>query len=102
MEWLRGLPLQGPLLWILRYFFLDEPTSGLDPVSSKLFNKTIKELRDLLGITIVMITHDLSTINSIVDRIIVLLKGEIIAQGSVNEVKDVDHPWIKQYFKKNT
>jgi len=84
-----------------KILFLDEPTSGLDPVSATLFNDTIKKLRDLLNITIVMITHDLSTINSIVDRMIVLLKGKIIAQGRVDDVKKTDHPWIKQYFQIN-
>ncbi|GAB6162295.1 ABC transporter ATP-binding protein [Desulfothermus naphthae] len=84
-----------------KILFLDEPTSGLDPVSANLFNETIGKLRDLLNITIVIITHDLSTINSIVDRMIVLLKGKIIAQGRVDEVKRTDHPWIKQYFQIN-
>lgn len=81
-----------------KILFLDEPTSGLDPVSTKKFNETIKKLRDLLGITVVMITHDLSTINSIVDRMLVILKGEKLGEGSVEEIKKIDHPWIKEYF----
>ncbi len=78
--------------------FLDEPTSGLDPVSSVFFNNTIKKLRDLLGITIILITHDLLTINSIVDRMLVILNGEKLAEGTVLEVSKTDHPWIKNYF----
>jgi phospholipid/cholesterol/gamma-HCH transport system ATP-binding protein len=79
--------------------FLDEPTSGLDPVSSSLFNNTIRELRDLLGITIVIVTHDLLTINSIVDRMLVILNGEKLAEGTPKEISRMEHPWIKEYFQ---
>lgn len=84
-----------------KILFLDEPTSGLDPVSSSTFNNTIKKLRDLIGITVVIITHDLSTINTIVDRMLVILKGEKLGEGTVYEIKSLDHPWIYEYFNRS-
>ncbi len=84
-----------------KILFLDEPTSGLDPVSTAKFNATIKKIRDLMGITVVMITHDLSTINSIVDRMLVILQGEKLGEGSVETIKKIDHPWIREYFQRS-
>lgn len=78
--------------------FLDEPTSGLDPVTARGFDKVIKILKDNLGLTIFMVTHDLDTLLSIVDRVVVLDDGKVLANGSVDEVERVPHPWIQSYF----
>ena len=88
----RALALDPEIL------FLDEPTSGLDPVASAYFDRTIKELRDLLGLTVVLVTHDLDTIESIVDRMVVLLEGEVLVEGTPREVARFPHPWIQDYF----
>ena len=88
----RALALDPEIL------FLDEPTSGLDPVASAYFDRTIKELRDLLGLTVVLVTHDLDTIESIVDRMVVLLEGEVLVEGTPQEVARFPHPWIQDYF----
>ena len=73
---LKRASLARALVMETDILFLDEPTSGLDPVSCSLFNKTIKKINKLLGITIVLITHDIFTIKSIVDRMLVILKGK--------------------------
>ncbi len=92
----RALALDPKLL------FLDEPTSGLDPLSSRQFDALIKQLRDLLGLTIVIVTHDLDTIHHIVDRFVLLGEKKAIAQGSLEEVLAVDHPIINYFFQKGT
>jgi phospholipid/cholesterol/gamma-HCH transport system ATP-binding protein len=90
----RALALDPKLL------FLDEPTSGLDPLSSRQFDTLIQQLRDLLGLTVVMVTHDLDTIHHIVDRFALLGEKKVIAQGSLDEVLAVNHPIIDYFFQK--
>jgi phospholipid/cholesterol/gamma-HCH transport system ATP-binding protein len=88
----RALALEPELL------FLDEPTSGLDPISAREFDRLVRTLSDSLGITVLMTTHDLDTLWGMVDRVIVLHAGKVIADGPVAEVASVDHAWIRDYF----
>jgi phospholipid/cholesterol/gamma-HCH transport system ATP-binding protein len=88
----RALALEPELL------FLDEPTSGLDPINARAFDQLVRTLCDGIGLTVVMVTHDLDTLESIVDTVIALADGKVLAQGPVNEVAKVEHPWIKSYF----
>lgn len=92
----RALALDPKLL------FLDEPTSGLDPLSSRQFDTLIKQLRDLLGLTVVMVTHDLDTIHHIVDRFSLLGEKKVIAQGTLKDVLRVNHPIVDYFFQKET
>lgn len=89
----RALAMEPKLL------FLDEPTSGLDPIGSRNFDALIVELRDLLGITVVMITHDLESIFSIVDRLAVLADKKVVAEGSLENVLQSQHPFVEEFFK---
>jgi phospholipid/cholesterol/gamma-HCH transport system ATP-binding protein len=88
----RALALEPEIL------FLDEPTSGLDPISAREFDKLIKTLSESLGLTIFMVTHDLDSIISVSDRVIVLGEGKILADDSPDIVSKGNHPWIKSYF----
>jgi phospholipid/cholesterol/gamma-HCH transport system ATP-binding protein len=88
----RALALEPEVL------FLDEPTSGLDPITARAFNVFIRKLAKNLGMTVFMITHDLATLSSVPDQIIVLGEGRVLAQGKYSEVARIDHPWIKSYF----
>jgi phospholipid/cholesterol/gamma-HCH transport system ATP-binding protein len=88
----RALALDPELL------FLDEPTSGLDPVSGRAFDHLIRLLSDSLGLTVFLVTHDLGTLLSIIDRVIVLADGELKADGPVAEVRQIDDPWLREYF----
>jgi phospholipid/cholesterol/gamma-HCH transport system ATP-binding protein len=82
--------------------FLDEPTSGLDPITARAFDKMLRFLCDDLGLTILLVTHDLETLFGIVDRVIVLSHGKVIADGPVKEVMRVDDPWLHAYFHVRT
>lgn len=88
----RALALEPEIL------FLDEPTSGLDPISARAFDSMVRVLSDGLGLTVFIVTHDLDTLLSIVDRVIVLSKGKVIANGGVEAVMKLDDAWIKDYF----
>jgi len=89
----RALAMEPKLL------FLDEPTSGLDPVGAQEFDELIVKLRDLLGLTIVMITHDIDSILTVVDRMAVLGDKTVIATGTLEEVLKSTDPFIEAFFK---
>ena len=89
----RALALEPEVL------FLDEPTSGLDPITARAFDRLLRFLCDDLGITVLIVTHDLDTLLTITDRVIVLGKGRVIANGPVDQVVQVDDPWIRSYFE---
>jgi phospholipid/cholesterol/gamma-HCH transport system ATP-binding protein len=78
--------------------FLDEPTSGLDPITARAFDRLVRSLVDDLGITVFLVTHDLDTLLAVVDRVIVLARGRVLADGPIDEVMNVDDPWIREYF----
>src|SRR5258706_9625498 len=88
----RALALEPEIL------FLDEPTSGLDPISARAFDRLIRTLTDSLGLTVFMVTHDLDTLLTIVDRAIALAGGRVIADGPIAAVIKPDPPWIREYF----
>jgi len=88
----RALSLEPEIL------FLDEPTSGLDPINARAFDHLIRTLTDSLQLTVVMITHDLDSILSITDRVLVLDRGKLIGDGPPVEIQKLDHPWIRDYF----
>jgi phospholipid/cholesterol/gamma-HCH transport system ATP-binding protein len=79
--------------------FLDEPTSGLDPISAGNFDLLIKTLQQTLGLTVFMVTHDLSSLHSVCDRIAVLADGRIVADGPLSAMLVSEHPWVKSYFR---
>ncbi len=88
----RALALDPELL------FLDEPTAGLDPIGAAAFDNLIKTLRDLLGLTVFIITHDLDTLYAICDRVAVLADKKVVGVGTIPELLALDHPWIQEYF----
>ena len=88
----RALALDPELL------FLDEPTAGLDPESAAGVDQLVRELRDLFGLTIVMITHDLDLLWQVADRVAVLADGKVQGIGSMAELAQMDHPAIRPFF----
>jgi phospholipid/cholesterol/gamma-HCH transport system ATP-binding protein len=78
--------------------FLDEPTAGLDPISAAALDELILQLRQLLGLTIVIITHDLDTLWKVTDRVAVLADRKLIAAEPLNTLVNFDHPWLQEYF----
>ncbi|RCL04090.1 MAG: ABC transporter ATP-binding protein [Candidatus Tokpelaia sp. JSC189] len=79
--------------------FLDEPTSGLDPIGAAEFDALISELRDTMGLTVYMVTHDLDSLSTICDRIAVLGKKHVIAEGTIKDMLTINNPWIESYFR---
>jgi phospholipid/cholesterol/gamma-HCH transport system ATP-binding protein len=88
----RSLALDPELL------FLDEPTAGLDPIGAAAFDDLIKSLKETLGLTVFLITHDLDTLHAICDRVAVLADRKVVAVGTIPELLALDHPWIQEYF----
>ena len=88
----RALALDPELL------FLDEPTAGLDPVSADGVDQLILKQRDLFGLTIVMITHDLDLLWQVADRVAVLAEGTVQACGSMLELSKMNNPAVKKFF----
>ena len=83
--------------------FLDEPSAGLDPISSVELDRLIKRLSRTLGITFVVVTHELESIFSIADRVIMLDKHKkgIVAEGSPHDLRDnSDDPWVQKFFNR--
>lgn len=88
----RSLALDPDIL------FLDEPTSGLDPIGAAAFDGLIRRLRDALGLTVFLVTHDLDTLHAICDRVAVIYGGKIAAIGAIPEVEAHATGWVKEYF----
>ena len=88
----RALALDPELL------FLDEPTAGLDPASAAGVDELVIKLRELYGLTVVMITHDLDLLWQVADRVAVLAEGKVQGVGSMSELERLDHPAIREYF----
>ncbi len=76
----------------------DEPTTGLDPITTTAVNHLIQELSRKLKTTSIVVSHDMSCALEIADRIVVLDKGEIIAQGSPKEIMAHPHPLVKDFM----
>ncbi len=88
----RALAMDPELL------FLDEPTAGLDPIGAANFDNLTRELKETLGLTVFLITHDLDTLYAICDRVAVIADHKVIAVGPIEDLLATDHPWIKEYF----
>jgi len=78
--------------------FLDEPTAGLDPIGAAAFDQLILTLRDALGLSVFLITHDLDTLYTITDRVAVLSQKKVLVAGPIAQVEDTDDAWIHDYF----
>jgi phospholipid/cholesterol/gamma-HCH transport system ATP-binding protein len=77
----------------------DEPTTGLDPIRSDVINELILKLQKSLGLTTVVVTHDMTSAYKIADRIIMLHEGKIIADGDTNYIRNHPHPIVQQFIK---
>ena len=87
----RSLALDPEIL------FLDEPTAGLDPIGAAQFDQLIQELQRALGLTVVMVTHDLDSLHAICDRVSVLINKRVKV-GTIAELMGEPDAWIQDYF----
>lgn len=78
--------------------FLDEPTAGLDPIGAAAFDALIRDMREALGLTVFMVTHDLDSLHAICDRIAVLAEKHVIVAGGMDAMLNCDHAWVREYF----
>ena len=88
----RALAVDAELL------FLDEPTAGLDPITAAAFDALVRDLQQALGLTVFLVTHDLDTLAATCDRIAVIGDKKIMAVGTMDELRQHDHPWMIEYF----
>jgi phospholipid/cholesterol/gamma-HCH transport system ATP-binding protein len=88
----RALVMDPPLL------LLDEPTAGLDPESADGFCTLLRSLHQELGLTVVMVTHDLDTLLELSTRVAVLADQRVVVAGPAREVVATPHPFIQKYF----
>ena len=89
----RSLALDPDIL------FLDEPTAGLDPIGAAAFDQLILTLRESLGLTVFLITHDLDTLYTICDRVAVLSQKHVLIADTLDKVERCDDAWVQEYFQ---
>jgi phospholipid/cholesterol/gamma-HCH transport system ATP-binding protein len=78
--------------------FLDEPTAGLDPITAGRFDELINQLKETLGLTVFLITHDLDTLRDACDRVAALANKKIDAIGPMDYIRANAEGWLKEYF----
>lgn len=83
------------------YIIFDEPTTGIDPISAAMVDKLIRHLSDNLGVTSIVISHDLRSIFGIADRIAMLYKGEFILDGTPEDFKNSTNLIVQQFIQGN-
>jgi phospholipid/cholesterol/gamma-HCH transport system ATP-binding protein len=82
-----------------QYILYDEPTTGLDPITSDAINDLIIKLQKELGVTSIVVTHDMPSAFKVADRIAMLSRGKIVYTGTVDEVRHSDHPMVRQFIE---
>jgi len=87
----RALALDPEIL------FYDEPTSGLDPVMTAVITQLMRELSVVLGVASVVVTHDMKSAFEVADRMIMLYRGEVVAEGTPDEIRRTDDPLVRQF-----
>lgn len=88
----RALAMDPKLL------FLDEPTSGLDPISAAEFDSLLLKLRDILNLTVVMVSHDLRSIYATLDRVAIIDNKKVLYEGNLDNIHDIDNEFVKTFF----
>lgn len=78
--------------------FLDEPTAGLDPIIAAAFDDLVLHLKSVLGLTVVMVTHDLDSLWRIASRVAVLGNGKVLGIGTMEELSRLEEPLVQEYF----
>jgi phospholipid/cholesterol/gamma-HCH transport system ATP-binding protein len=89
----RAIALNPPLI------LYDEPTTGLDPIHSTMISHFIRHLQKTHNIASIVVTHDLECAYKVADRIMLLYKGNFVFRGTLQELKETDNPYIKQFLE---
>jgi len=78
--------------------FYDEPTTGVDPITADAINTLIRDLGRKLKVTSIVVTHDMNSAYKVADSIVMFYHGQVIAEGSPNEIRNTKHPVVKQFI----
>ncbi|HBG61401.1 MAG: ABC transporter ATP-binding protein [Omnitrophica WOR_2 bacterium GWF2_38_59] len=78
--------------------FYDEPTTGVDPVTADAINTLIVELRNKLDVTSIVVTHDMNSAYKVADKIAMIYSGQVIAEGTPQEIQQATHPVVRQFI----
>jgi len=81
-----------------RVILYDEPTTGLDPIRSDGINELILKLKNEMGVTSVVVTHDLVSARKVADRVVMLHHGKVAASGTYAELEGSEDPWVRQFL----
>jgi len=90
----RAIALDPPVV------FFDEPSAGLDPIMAAGLDDLILDLRNLLGLTFVIVTHELDSIRKVADRILMLDQGRVVFSGTVAEAENAPKARVRQFFER--
>ncbi|HNY31206.1 MAG TPA: ATP-binding cassette domain-containing protein [Fibrobacteria bacterium] len=85
-----------------RILFCDEPSAGLDPLTSRELDELLQELRDSLGLSVVLVTHELDSIRTLAERILYLHQGEVLFDGTLPDALDHGPDRVKDFFARRT
>jgi len=88
----RGIALDPAVL------FLDEPSSGLDPISADAMDELVLQLKETLGLTVILVTHDMDSLWRVADRILLLSDGRIAAEGTIRELVESSNVVAREFF----
>jgi phospholipid/cholesterol/gamma-HCH transport system ATP-binding protein len=91
--------LARAVVWNPPCILYDEPTSGLDPVITALVDEMILDMRDKLGVTQVIVTHDMVSAYRTSDKIAMLYEGKVIQVGTPDEIKNTENPYVRQFIE---
>lgn len=80
--------------------FCDEPSAGLDPITAAALDQLLLALKERFNMSLVVVTHELASVETISDRVIMLDKGLVLADGTLPEVKATDHPMVRAFFER--
>ena len=84
-----------------KYLLYDEPTSGLDPVNADIIDSLVKRLGDELGVTSIMVTHDVRGAFKVADRLALLTGGKIVQHGTPQEFLASNNPQVKEFLERD-
>ena len=95
----RRVALARAIVMDPEMIFYDEPFVGLDPISMGQIVRLIKQLNEVLGLTSIVVSHDVAEVSTVADRICLLADGRVVGNGSPAELRDSDSPWVRQFMQ---
>lgn len=82
-----------------QFILYDEPTTGLDPITADVIDQLIRSLQRRMGVTSVVVTHDLASGFKVGDRMAMLFNGKVVFSGTTQEVRETRHPVVRQFIE---